>query len=51
MALQRSVDEEVIDTKCLWNKDVDPRYLAADPKQEKIARRIKTQEDEDRMGG
>ncbi len=35
MALQRSVDEEVIDTKLLWNKDIDPRYLIAGPKQEK----------------
>ncbi len=28
-------------------KDIDPRYLIADPKQEKIAR-IKTKEDEDK---
>lgn len=36
MALQRSVDEEFIDTKCLWNKDIDPRYLIAGPKQETL---------------
>lgn len=36
--------------KCLWNKDIDPGYLIADPKQEKVAR-IKTQEDKDKMGG
>ncbi len=34
MALQRSVNEKMMD-KCLWNKDIDPRYLIAGPKQEK----------------
>jgi hypothetical protein len=51
MALQRSVDEKMMD-KCLWNKDIDPRYLIAGPKHVKRRpTRIKTQEDEDKLGG